>query len=136
GVTAHRVNRDLHLQLSKAPDLASGPFDGDDLPAPVVPAFRAHAMRQLDLATLRARRTARRGKLVVRPTLAPARLRVTSFRQRHGRCSSLSLCGARTTARARPAGDRAFAPGTRRASGYGSYHRPGKDPGRRRGTRA
>src|SRR5207245_958039 len=61
-----------------------GPFDGDDLPALVVAAVRADSVRQLDLAALRTERARRRGKLVVRAALAPARLRVTSFRQRHG----------------------------------------------------
>src|SRR2546426_395921 len=61
-----------------------GPFDGDDLPTLVVAAVRADSVRQLDLAALRTERARRRGELVVRAALAPARLRVASFRQRHG----------------------------------------------------
>src|SRR2546429_2952633 len=66
-----------------------GPFDGDDLPALVVAAMGADPVRQLDLAALRAEGARRRRELVVGAALAPARLRVASFRQRHGRVSRL-----------------------------------------------
>src|SRR5205809_6921153 len=68
---------------------ALGPFDGDDLPALVVAAMGADPVRQLDLAALRAEGARRRRELVVGAALAPARLRVASFRQRHGRVSRL-----------------------------------------------
>src|SRR5207247_1785465 len=64
-----------------------GPCDGDDLPALVVTAVRADSVRQLDLAALRTERARRRRELVMRAAFAPARLRVASFRQRHGGAS-------------------------------------------------
>src|SRR3989442_13396735 len=67
-----------------------GTFDGDDLPALVVTAVRADAMRQLGLAALRTDRPRRRRQLVMGAALATARLRVASFGQRH-RCSLLAL---------------------------------------------
>src|SRR5947199_642149 len=77
-----------------------GPFDGDDLPTLVVAAVRADSVRQLDLAALRTERARRRGELVVRAALAPARLRVASVRQRRGGVSlptasrgQVSVCG-------------------------------------------
>src|SRR5437868_9419067 len=65
------------------PEPPLGAFDGDDLPAFVIAAMRADAMRQLRLAALRAHRAGRRGQLVVRPALAAAGLGMSSFRQRH-----------------------------------------------------
>src|SRR5438094_8106184 len=64
-----------------------GPFDGDDLPTLVVAAARADSVRQLDLAALRTERARRRGALVARGALAPARLRAGSRRPRPGGCS-------------------------------------------------
>src|SRR5215510_16350835 len=79
-IAPHRVHRDLH-DGGVGPRLR--PFDGDDLPALVVPAVRADPVGQLRLATLRAYRARGRSELVVGATLAAARLRMSSFRQRH-----------------------------------------------------
>src|SRR5581483_12412194 len=73
-VAPHGVDRDLQLAT----------FGRDDLATLVVPAVRAHAVRQLGLAALRADGTRGVGKLVVRAALAPTGLGVASLRQRHG----------------------------------------------------
>src|SRR5262245_4351472 len=61
----------------------SGPFRRDDLPAFVVAAMWAHAVRQLRLPALRAHGARRGGQLVMRPAFATSGLGVAAFRQRH-----------------------------------------------------
>src|SRR5215831_16502457 len=82
-VPSHRINGDVHLRA----------FDRDDLPALVVPAVRADAVRQLGLAALRTDGPSGRGELVVRPALAPSGFRVSSLGKRHE--VSLRFDGAR-----------------------------------------
>src|ERR671922_2084947 len=72
-VAPHGVDRDLQLAT----------FGRDDLATLVVPAVRAHAVRELRLAALWTHRAGRVIELVVGAALAPPRYGVASFRQRH-----------------------------------------------------
>src|SRR5215470_92657 len=67
------------------PDELRSLFTFDDLPAAVVAAVGAGAVRQLDLAAVRAGRGGRALQGVVGAPLVAAGFRMTSLRVRHGR---------------------------------------------------
>src|SRR4029453_15634797 len=85
----HPLPRDFH-ERRVPPQLGS--LDRDDFAPLVEAAVRAHAMRELDLAALRAQRPRRRHHLVVGTALAPTGLGMTPLWQGHGRARFLSVC--------------------------------------------